>query len=62
VSAKNRQTGQKVAIKLIDNIKKSIYSLRKVFREICIMRKLTNMNKNIFTIKLVEIVLPAIIE
>ena len=58
VKAKHRVTGQKVAIKLIKDINKSIYGLRKVLREIVLLRKLSEMEQNIFTTKIVELILP----
>jgi mitogen-activated protein kinase 1/3 len=58
VKAKNRQTGAKVAIKLIKDINKSSYSLRKLLREIIILRKLSEIENNIFTIKLLDIIIP----
>ena len=58
VKAKNRETGQKVAIKLMRDISKSSYSLRKLLREIIILRKLSEIENNIFTTKLLDIIIP----
>lgn len=58
IKAKHRETGQKVAIKLIKEIDKSSYALRKLLREIIILRKLSEIENNIFTIKLLDIIIP----
>lgn len=58
VKARNKNTGQMVAIKLIRNIFRNIYECRKVLREITIMRQLTRMRTNLFTPELVDIVIP----
>ena len=47
-----------MAIKMIQNIFSDIYQCKKVLREIEIMRKLTKMKENIFTTKLVDIIIP----
>jgi serine/threonine protein kinase len=59
LKARNRNTGLKVAIKLIKNIDKSPYSLRKLIREIILLRKLSEIEDNNFTIKLVDIIIPS---
>ena len=56
--AKNRETGDKVAIKLITDVSKTPYGARKVLREIVLLRKLSECPNNIFTVKLLDIVLP----
>lgn len=43
---------------MIENINKNEYMTRKVLREITILRKLTEMDENIFTTKLIDIILP----
>jgi serine/threonine protein kinase len=58
VKAKDRKTGQKVAIKLMKDVSKSSYSLRKLLREIIILRKLSEIENNIFTTKLLDIIIP----
>ena len=58
MSAKNRKTGEKVAIKLIKDIAKSTYGARKILREIVLLRKLSECPNNIFTVKLLDIILP----
>ena len=59
-AAKNRQSGEKVAIKMIkiDTERDGSYFLRKLLREIVILRKLSEMKDNVFTNKLLEIILP----
>ena len=57
IKAKNIQTGQKVAIKLIKCLDHQ-YSVRKVFREIKLMRKLSEIQNNIFTTKVIDVILP----
>lgn len=51
-----------VAIKLIQNIDKSSYTTRKVLREIIILRKLSEMEENLFTIKLLDVIIPLVEE
>lgn len=58
IKAKHRETGQKVAIKLMKDVNKSSYSLRKLLREIIILRKLSEIENNIFTTKLLDIIIP----
>mgnify|MGYP001150325504 CR=1 FL=1 len=47
-----------VAIKLIGDIENSSYSVRKVLREIIILRKLSEIEGNIFTVKLLDVIIP----
>ena len=56
--AENLKTGQKVAIKLITNIQKDPYLVRKVIRELMILRKLSSIHDSIFTVKCHDIILP----
>ena len=58
VKARNFATGDFVAIKQIKNIFRNYYECRKVMREISIMRRLSNMEDNLFTPKLIDIVVP----
>ena len=58
VEAKSKQSGQRVAIKLIKNCFRSVYSSRKVLREILILHKLSDIKDNNFTTKLIDIILP----
>jgi serine/threonine protein kinase len=59
VEAKSKLTGDRVAIKLIRNCFRSVYSSRQVLREILIMHKLSDIKDNIFTTKLIDIILPS---
>ena len=56
-----RTSGLNVAIKLIDKIQtepNSTYFARKILREIIILRKLSEFKDNIFSNKIVDIILP----
>ena len=53
-----KTTGQEVAIKLIKDISKSTYGARKILREIVLLKKLSECPNNIFTVKLLDIILP----
>lgn len=57
-AGQNRETGQEVAIKVMELKNHSSYTLRKILREIIILRKLSMWEDNIFTSKLIEIILP----
>ena len=56
--ATSLKTGQEVAIKLITGVQETSYYSRKVLREIIILRKLSEIEENIFTTKLIDIILP----
>ena len=56
-AAVNRATGKKVAIKMIE-MRKESYFLKKVVREIIILRKLSEMKDNVFSNKLLDIIIP----
>lgn len=58
IEAKKRGTGQVVAIKLIQNVFNDIYHCKKVYREIKILRELTKMKSNVFTTKLIDVIVP----
>ena len=55
---KHIASGKIYAIKLIENCFNDEYSARKAVREIKILRQLSVMNKNVFTTRLHEIILP----
>ena len=57
MKAKSLKTGQIVAIKLIKNVQKDVYYIRKILREIIILRKLSQVENNTFTTKLVDVIL-----
>lgn len=59
VKARDLKTGQAVAIKLIRNVFRNSYESRKVLREIMILRQLTEMQDNVFTPRLLDILIPA---
>ena len=59
MKAKDLSTGQHVAIKCIKDIQKDPYMLRKVLREVIILRKLSEMDKNIYTTNVIDIILPS---
>ena len=56
--AKCITTGEKYAIKLMKNPFKTQHVARQVYREIKLMRKLSEIETNLFTSKLVDIILP----
>lgn len=58
MKAKNITNGQVVAIKLIESIQKDTYMLRKVIRELFILRKLSEISNNIYTTKIIDVILP----
>ena len=59
IKAKHKTTGQIVAIKYIKDIfRNQSYEWCKVIREIQILRHLTEMKNNIFTPKLIDIIIP----
>ena len=58
LKAKHRTTGKVYAIKHVKDVLYNTYEAHKLFREIHIMRKLSSMSKNIFTSKLVDVIVP----
>ena len=58
VKAKDLMTGKPVAIKLIRNVFQNSYESRKVLREIMLQRQLTEMPDNVFTPRLLDILIP----
>jgi mitogen-activated protein kinase 1/3 len=58
IRARHKETGNIVAIKLIKNIFKCIYQARLAYREIFIMRKFSEIEDNIYTTKLVDVIFP----
>jgi hypothetical protein len=58
MKAKNLSTGQIVSIKLMHGCFKSIHRARMLLRELMILRKLSEMEDNIFTTKIYDIILP----
>ena len=58
VKAKNRLNNEVVAIKCINDNFEQPYACRKLLREIKIMRKLSKIENNIFTPKLIDVIIP----
>jgi len=57
MKALNLKTGNECAIKLVMNAFKSPYLARKIYREIKIMRKLSEMPNNVFVPELYDVIL-----
>ena len=47
-----------MAIKYIEDAFEDMHSVKRVYREIAILRRLSQMDDNIFTIKLVDVIIP----
>ena len=62
VKAQHRVNGQVVAIKRISNAFANIESAKQVFRDITILRYITKLQNNLFTPKLIQIIVPGIIQ
>jgi len=58
VKARCKVTGNTVALKLIKNPVRCAYHARLVLREISILRKLSKLKDNVFTVKLLDVLLP----
>lgn len=56
--ARHRKSGKECAIKQIQGIFFSNYEAKKILREIHILRKLTSQKQNIFTAKLLDVIIP----
>ena len=56
VKARHLKTGKTVAIKRIEDIFQNMYEGIKIVREVQIMRHLTQMKKNLYTVQLYEII------
>ena len=56
--AKHLVTKQVVAIKMMSSIDRDNYMTRKVLRELIILRKLSEIESNLFTTKIVDVILP----
>ena len=57
VKAEKIDTGELVAIKLVENLWSSVH-VRALLREFIILRKLTQMEDNGFTTRIIDIILP----
>ena len=60
--AKHVASGQDVAVKVIHNIGADHYRRRQLISEIQIMRKLTAIQSNVFTTKLLDVLIPESLE
>ena len=58
VKAIHKQNSKTVAIKYIVDAFDDINSVKRVYREIAILRRLSQMEENIFTIKLEDVIVP----
>ena len=58
VKAKHMVTNQVVSIKMIKDCFANIHRVRMLLRELMILRKLSEMEDNIFTTKLYDLILP----
>ena len=58
VKATMRSTNKTVAIKYIADAFESIYTAKRVYREIAILLRLSSMENNIFTAKLIDVIIP----
>ena len=57
-SAIHVETGTEVAIKMMSNTFKDIYNAKKIISEIEILRKLSEIDGNCFTIQIYDIIFP----
>lgn len=60
MKATQKSTSKTVAIKYIEDAFDSIHSAKRVYREIAILRRLTGMEDNIFTAKLLDVIIPEV--
>ena len=58
VKAKSIKDDQAVAIKYIENAFESVHSAKRVYREVAILRHLTQMSNNDHTTKLLDVIVP----
>lgn len=58
MKAKHKVTNQIVSIKLIKDCFVNIHRVKMLLRELMILRKLSEMEDNIFTTKLYDVILP----
>lgn len=58
IKAKHKITNQIVSIKLIKECFENTHRIRMLLRELMILRKLSEMEDNIFTTKLYDVILP----
>jgi serine/threonine protein kinase len=58
VKATQKSKNKTVAIKYIADAFENIHSVKRVYREIAILRRLSSMEDNIFTVKLLDVIIP----
>ena len=58
VKATMKSKNKTVAIKYIEDAFDSIHTAKRVYREIAILRRLSTMENNIFTCKLLDVIIP----
>ena len=58
VKAKHRSKKRMVAIKLMENVMNDSYEAKRLFTEIYILRKMSQIKDNVFTCKIYDIILP----
>jgi mitogen-activated protein kinase 1/3 len=58
VKATQKSKNKTVAIKYIADAFENIHSVKRVYREIAILRRLSSMEDNIFTVKLIDVIIP----
>ena len=58
MKAKCKKSGQTVAIKLIHSVQKDVYYIRKILRELLILRKLSSIENYSFITNLIDVILP----
>lgn len=58
VKATHKAKNKTVAIKYIADAFDNIHSVKRVYREIAILRRLSTMEDNIFTVKLLDVIMP----
>lgn len=58
IKAQHKQTGKMCAIKYIKDVFFNIYEAKKILREIHILRRLSAENSSLFTVKLLDVIVP----
>ena len=60
VKATIKAKNEIVAIKYIADAFDDVHSVKRVYREITILRHLSQMDNNIFTVKLIDVIIPEV--
>ena len=58
VKATHKTKDLTVAIKYIADAFDDLYSVKRVYREIAILSQLSSMKENVFTVKLLDVIIP----